>query len=98
MFTTVTRRPAPADMIRPAVGRHRTARRSRAVLVAAAQFLAGVGLSAVVAVSGVAAGLSLAGVRGMCPAEDSAGCVWVGPLQGNGHGAVVINPPADVER
>ncbi len=26
-----------------------------------------------------------------CPTEDSAACVWWGPMQGNGRGAIVIN-------
>ncbi len=35
--------------------------------------------------------VAVSGVRGVCPTEDSTGCVWVGPLQGNGRGAVVVN-------
>lgn len=27
----------------------------------------------------------------LCPEEDSPHCVWIGPLQGNGTGAIVIN-------
>lgn len=27
-----------------------------------------------------------------CPTEDSPGCTWYGPLQGNKVGSIVINP------
>lgn len=40
-----------------------------------------------------AAGVAYAqGARGVCAEEDSPACVWVGPLQGNHRGRVVINP------
>lgn len=29
----------------------------------------------------------------LCATEDSVSCIWVGPVQGNGHGAIVINGP-----
>lgn len=37
-------------------------------------------------IAGVAAAQSV-----ICEEEDSLNCVWVGPLQGNGQGAIVIN-------
>lgn len=27
----------------------------------------------------------------LCPTEDSTMCIWVGPVQGNGRGAIVLN-------
>ncbi len=37
----------------------------------------------------------LQGARGICPTEDSVSCVWIGPLQGNHRGAVVVNGPEE---
>ena len=39
--------------------------------------------------AGFGGGLLAAG--SLCPTEDSVGCVWVGPLQGNHRGGVVVN-------
>jgi hypothetical protein len=41
-----------------------------------------------------AAGMAYAqGARGVCATEDSTACVWVGPLQGNHGGRIVVNGP-----
>ena len=42
---------------------------------------------------GAVAMLFAQGARGICHAEDSPSCVWFGPLQGNRHGAIVVNGP-----
>ena len=44
-----------------------------------------------VAVVTVAFGLVMIAVGVACPTEDSTNCVWYGPVQGNGGGAIVIN-------
>lgn len=33
------------------------------------------------------------GARGVCATEDSPACVWVGPVQGNHGGRIVVNGP-----
>ncbi len=41
-----------------------------------------------------AAGMAYAqGARGICAAEFSPSCVWLGPLQNNGKGLIVVNGP-----
>ncbi len=37
--------------------------------------------------------LAFMGVRGVCASEDSPSCIWIGPVQGNGGGGIVINGP-----
>jgi hypothetical protein len=46
-----------------------------------------------VAAFAVIGGLYAMGARGLCPTEDSAACVWVGPAPfvGNGRGGIVVN-------
>ncbi len=58
----------------------------RAVLVAVVAGLLAFAAGAVVM-------LAAQGVRRVCPTEDSPSCVWVGPVQGNGRGRVVVNGP-----
>lgn len=43
--------------------------------------------------AGIAISLAAQGARGICQHEDSTSCVWVGPVQGNGSGRVVVNGP-----
>lgn len=64
--------------------------------VTRAQWLLAVGvLFGALTVLGVGAvgALYVQGARGVCPTEDSVSCVWVGPVQGNGGGRVVVNGP-----
>lgn len=49
-------------------------------------------LLVVALVAGLAGVDPVPGVTGLCRTEDSVGCVWVGPLQGNGRGRIVFNP------
>lgn len=44
-----------------------------------------------VAVVTAAFGLVMIAVGVACPHEYSTNCVWWGPVQGNGRGAIVIN-------
>lgn len=43
------------------------------------------------AVVTLVSGLVLIGIGTACEHEYSTGCVWYGPLQGNGKGAITIN-------
>ncbi len=33
------------------------------------------------------------GARTVCATEDSPSCVWIGPVQGNRHGPIIVNGP-----
>lgn len=68
--------------------RTRGARVARATWWHAAPVLAVLALAALALVGALVA----LGARGVCATEDSASCVWVGPVQGNGRGAwLVVN-------
>lgn len=56
--------------------------------------LVGAAVALVMAAVGAVTVLAAQGVRGVCASEDSVSCVWIGPVQGNGRGRVVVNGPA----
>jgi len=55
--------------------------------------VAGVVIAATAATAGAAGALYAQGARHVCRAEYDTACVWVGPLQGDGRGAVIVNGP-----
>ncbi len=67
----------------------RLARKYRASIIAACIVDVALGLSIVVSIIAAENGLPSL----VCPSEDSPSCVWIAPLQGNGHGWIVFNGP-----